>query len=106
MSWSRFARLLRTQPLDPETKLLMINALSGITDPKLEEEFFTFLFAWEESQASMQKKLMDEIRDITDLYQQAKNQLNATEQKQLLSIADDIQKQKRIHVLRGLINTL
>lgn len=106
MSWSRFAKILRTQPLDRETKLLMINVLSAITDPKREEEFFTFVFAWEEAQASIQKKLMDGIRDITSQYQQAKNQLNATEQKHMLAIADDLQKQKRIHVLRGLINTL
>ncbi|KKR04543.1 MAG: hypothetical protein UT30_C0006G0037 [Candidatus Uhrbacteria bacterium GW2011_GWF2_39_13] len=106
MSWSRFAHLLRTQPLDPETKLMLINMLNGITDPKLEEEFFTFVFAWEEAQASTQKKLMDGISDLTNQYQQAKNQLNATEQKRTLSIADDLQKQKHIHVLRGLINTL
>jgi len=106
MSWSRFARLLRTQPLDPETKLMMIHILSGITDPKQEEEFFSFVFAWEEAQASTQKKLMDGIHDLTAEYQQAKNQLNAREQKQTLSIADDLQKQKRIHALRDLINTL
>ena len=75
MSWSRFAKILHTQPLESEIKLMMINILSGITDPKQEEEFFTFLFAWEEAQASTQKKLMDGIRDLTNEYQQAKNQL-------------------------------
>ncbi|MBI2472963.1 hypothetical protein HYV70_00200 [Candidatus Uhrbacteria bacterium] len=106
MSWSRFARLLRTQPLDRETKLMLIDLLSRTDNPKTEEDIFTFLFAWEEAQASTQKQLLQGIQDLTNQYQQAKNQLNATEQKQTLSIADDLQKQKRIHVLRSLINTL
>ena|SRR3990167_5858489 len=106
MSWSRFARLLRTQPLDRETKLMMIDLLNAADNPKTEEEIFTFIFAWEEAQASIQKQLIDGILELTNRYQEAKKQLVATEQKATLSIADQIQTQKHLHALRALITTL
>ncbi len=106
MSWSRFARLLRTQPLDRETKLMLIELLSRTDNPKTEEDIFTFLFAWEEAQASTQKQLLQGIQDLINRYQETKKQLAAKERKATLSIADTIQTQKHLHALRTLINTL
>ena len=106
MSWSRFAKILQTRPLDRETKLMLIDLLSATNDPKLEEEIFTFVFAWEESEAQTQKALLEGIERINKEYEQAKQQLDQASHKVALSIADDLARQKRIEDLKHQINTL
>lgn len=106
MSWSRFAKILQTRPLDRETKLMLIDLIAGTDDPKIEEEIFTFLFAWEEAEAQTQKQLLEGIKTITTEYQEAKKQLGQTNQKTALSIADDIHRQKRIEDLKASIESL
>lgn len=106
MSWSRFANILQTRPLDRETKLMLIDLLASVDDPKLEEEIFTFVFAWEEAEAQTQKELVEGIKRVTNEYDLAKTALDTGSQKTALSIADDIARQKHIDDLRAKINTL
>ncbi|NQV89871.1 hypothetical protein HQ487_00515 [Candidatus Uhrbacteria bacterium] len=106
MSWTRFSKLLETRPLDRETKLMLIDLLARTDDAKLEEELFTFVFAWEEAQAKTQKQLLDGIKRVTDEYAQDKEKIGHTIQKNVLSIADDIHRQKRIEDLRASIKSL
>lgn len=106
MSWSRFANILQTRPLDRETKLMLIDLLAAVDDPKLEEEIFSFVFAWEEAEAQTQKELVDGIKRINNEYEPARCALDAGSQKTMLSIADDIARQKHIDDLRAKINTL
>lgn len=106
MSWSRFANLLQTRPLDRQTKLMLIDLLVAVDDPKLEEEIFSFVFAWEEAEAKTQRELVDGIKRVTSEYDLAIFALNAGSQKAALSIADDIARQKRIADLRTKITTL
>lgn len=106
MSWSRFANLLQTRPLDRETKLMLIDLLAAVDDPKLEEEIFSFVFAWEEAQAQTQRELVEGIKRINNEYETALAILDAGSQKTALSIADDIARQKRIEDLRARITTL
>jgi hypothetical protein len=106
MSWSRFANILQTRPLDRETKLMLIDLLASTSDPKLEEEIFSFVFAWEEAEAQTQKHLVEGITRITDEYNQAVAALDAGAQKASLAIADDLSRQKRIEDLRAKIQTL
>lgn len=106
MSWSRFANILQTRPLDRETKLMLIDLLAGVDDPKQEEEIFSFVFAWEEAEAQTQRELVEGIKRITNEYEMARSALDAGSQKAALSIADDIARQKHIDDLRAKINTL
>ena len=106
MSWSRFARFLKTQPFDRRTKLLLIDLLTTAETPAEEEDLFAFVFAWEEAQASIQATLLEGIRDITTQYQHRIRRLASAEQTSTLAIADDLQKQKHIHAVRNLISTL
>ncbi|MCR4313697.1 MAG: hypothetical protein NUV84_00415 [Candidatus Uhrbacteria bacterium] len=106
MSWTRFANLLQTRPLDRETKLMLIDLLAAVDDPKLEEEIFSFVFAWEEAEAQTQRELVEGIKRVTSEYDLAISALNAGSQKAALSIADDIARQKRIDDLRARINSL
>ena len=106
MSWSRFANILQTRPLDRETKLMLIDLVASVDDRKLEEEIFSFVFAWEEAQAQTQRELIEGIKRITNEYELAQTALNAGSQKAALSIADDIARQKRIDDLRTRITSL
>ncbi|MBI4257049.1 hypothetical protein HY626_03275 [Candidatus Uhrbacteria bacterium] len=106
MSWSRFANILQTRPLDRETKLMLIDLVASVDDPKLEEEIFSFVFAWEEAQAQTQRELVEGIKRITHEYELAQTALNAGNQKATLSIADDLARQKRIDDLRTRITSL
>lgn len=106
MSWSRFAKILQTRPLDRETKLMLIDLLAAVDDPKLEEEIFSFVFAWEEAEAQTQRQLVDGIKRINSEYDLTRLALNAGSQKAALSIADDIARQKRLEDLRTRITTL
>lgn len=106
MSWTRFANILQTRPLDKETKLMLIDLLAAVDDPKQEEEIFSFVFAWEEAEAQTQRELVEGIKRITNEYELAQAALNAGNQKAALSIADDIARQKHIDDLRAKINTL
>lgn len=106
MSWSRFATILQTRPLDRETKLMLIDLLAATDDPKLEEEIFSFVFAWEEAEAQTQRELVEGIKRITNEYELAQAALNAGNQKAALSIADDLARQKRIVDMRTKIQTL
>ncbi|MBI4591860.1 hypothetical protein HY733_00185 [Candidatus Uhrbacteria bacterium] len=106
MSWSRFANILQTRPLDRETKLMLIDLLASVDDPKLEEEIFSFVFAWEEAEAQTQRELIDGIKRVMNEYELAQTALNAGSQKAALSIADEIAKQKHIDDLRVKINQL
>jgi len=106
MSWSRFAKILQTRPLDRETKLMLIDLLAAVDDPKLEEEIFSFVFAWEEAQAQTSRELVEEIKRVTQQYEVAKSSLDAKNQQVSLSIADEIARQKHILELRERIETL
>jgi len=106
MSWSRFAKILQTRPLDRETKLMLIDLLAAVDDRKQEEEIFSFVFAWEEAEAQTQRELIEGIKRITNEYDLAQTALNAGSQKAALSIADDIARQKRIDDLRTRITSL
>lgn len=106
MSWSRFANILQTRPLDQETKLMLIDLLAAVDDSKLEEEIFSFVFAWEEAEAQTQRQLVEGIKRINSEYELAHSALGAGIQKTALSIADDIARQKRIDDLRDKINSL
>ena len=106
MSWSRFAKILQTRPLDRDTKLMLIDLLAAVSDPKQEEEIFSFVFAWEEAEAQTQRELIEGIKRITNEYELAQTALNAGSQKAALSIADDLARQKRIDDLRTRITSL
>lgn len=106
MSWSRFANILQTRPLDRETKLMLIDLVASVDDRKLEEEIFSFVFAWEEAEAQTQRELIEGIKRITNEYELAQSALNAGSQKAALSIADDIARQKHIDDLREKIHQL
>ncbi|TAL49974.1 hypothetical protein EPN81_04190 [Patescibacteria group bacterium] len=106
MSWSRLANILQTRPLDRETKLMIIDLLAAVDDKKLEEEIFSFVFAWEEAEAQTQRELVEGIKRVTNEYELAKATLDAGSQKSALSIADDIARQKRIEDLRVKVETL
>ena len=106
MSWSRFAKILQTRPLDRETKLMLIDLLAAVDDPKLEEEIFSFVFAWEEQEAQTQKQLIDGIKRINDDYKQAVSTLDLSTQKTALSIADELARQNHIEDLRAKITSL
>lgn len=85
---------------------MLIDLLASVDDPKQEEEIFSFVFAWEEAEAQTQKALVDGITRINDEYETQHSALNAGGQKTMLSIADDIARQKHIDDLRAKINTL
>lgn len=85
---------------------MLIDLLAAVDDPKLEEEIFSFVFAWEEAEAQTQKELVEGIKRINNEYELAHRALDAGSQKAALSIADDIARQKRIEDLRAKINTL
>ncbi|MBI4435702.1 hypothetical protein HY630_03455 [Candidatus Uhrbacteria bacterium] len=106
MSWSRFTNILQTRPLDRETKLMLIDLLAAVDDSKLEEEIFSFVFAWEEAEAQTQRELIEGIKRITNEYELAQTALNAGSQKAALSIADDIARQKHLEDLRIKIQQL
>ena len=106
MSWSRFAKILRTRPLDRETKLMLIDLLAGMDDPKFEKEIFTFVFAWEEAEAQTQKTLIEGIKNISKEYTQTKENLDLKNQKTALSIADDLNREQRIKDLKASIQNL
>ncbi|SRR3989339_881664 len=106
MSWSRFANILQTRPLDRETKLMLIDLVASVDDRKLEEEIFSFVFAWEEAEAQTQRELVEGIKRITNEYELTQTALNAGSQKAALSIADDIARQKNIDDLRVKIQQL
>lgn len=106
MSWSRFANILQTRPLDRETKLMLIDLLAAVDDPKLEEEIFSFVFAWEEAEAQTQRELVEGIKRVTNEYELARSALDAGSQKVALSIADDLARQQHIEDLRARITTL
>lgn len=106
MSWSRFAKLLQTRQLDRDTKLMLINLISAIQDPKLEEEVFTFVFAWEEAEAQTEKQLIDGIQQIKDDYEEKTQQLNRKTQKELLHMVDNIERENRIEALKASIEQL
>jgi hypothetical protein len=106
MSWTRFANILQTKALDRETKLLLIDLLAAVDDPKLEEEIFSFVFAWEEQEAQTQKTLIDGIKRVTEEYTQAITVLDAGTHKHMLTIADDLVRQKNIQDVRARITTL
>mgnify|MGYP001585046699 CR=1 FL=1 len=106
MSWSRFANILQTRPLDKETKLMLIDLLAAVDDPKLEEEIFSFVFAWEEAEAQTQRELIEGIKRINNEYEMARSALDAGSQKAALSLVDDITRQKHIDDLRTRIASL
>ncbi|MEK7620288.1 MAG: hypothetical protein AAB413_03565 [Patescibacteria group bacterium] len=106
MSWTRFANILQTRPLDRETKLMLIDLIAAVDDPKLEEEIFSFVFAWEEAEAQTQRELIEGIKRINNEYELARSALDAGSQKAALSIADDIGRQKHIDDLRTRITSL
>ncbi len=106
MSWSRFASILQTKPLDRETKLMLIDLLAAVDNPKLEEEIFSFVFAWEEAEAQTQRELVEGIKRINNEYEMTLAALDTGSQKAALSIADDLGRQKRIDDLRTRITSL
>lgn len=106
MSWTRLAKLLRTSSLDRETKLTLIDLLAIIYDPKLEEEIFGFVFAWEEAEASTHKELIDGIKQIMDEYEQERANLERSAHTTALSVADDLNRQQRLNTLRKTIHEL
>lgn len=106
MPWARFAKILQTRPLDRETKLMLIDLLAGVDDPKLEEEIFTFVFAWEESVAQSDRALADGIKDLL-ARDAASRQTNARQaHKAILSIADDLVRQQKINAIKTSIAQL
>ena len=106
MSWSRFANILQTRPLDRETKLMLIDLIAAVDDPKLEEEIFSFVFAWEEAEAQTQRELIEGIKRINNEYEIARSALDAGSQRAALSIADDLTRQQRVNDLRTRIQSL
>ena len=85
---------------------MLIDLLAAVSDAKLEEEIFSFVFAWEEAQAQTTRELVEGVKRITHEYETAKSALDTGIQKAALSIADDIARQKRIEDLRSKIKTL
>ena len=85
---------------------MLIDLVASVDDRKLEEEIFSFVFAWEEAEAQTQRELIEGIKRITNEYELAQTALNAGSHKAALSIAEDIARQKHIDDLRAKINTL
>lgn len=106
MPWARFAKILQTRPLDRETKLMLIDLLAGVDDPKLEEEIFTFVFAWEESLAQSDRALIDGIQDILERATTSRQATARQTHKALLSIADDLVRQQKINAIKASIDQL
>lgn len=106
MSWTRFQNILQTRPLDRETKLMLIDLLSMSADPKLEEDLFKLVFAWEESEAATERQLTDGIKKITDEYNREEEHLDKERHKATLTLADDLKRNTRIQQLRDYLQTL
>jgi len=85
---------------------MLIDLVASVDDRKLEEEIFSFVFAWEEAEAQTQRELVEGIKRITNEYELTQTALNAGSQKAALSIADDIARQKNIDDLRVKIQQL
>ena len=106
MSWTRLASTFRSGILDRETTLAVVDLLSGVEDPKLEEELFAFIFAWEESEASSKKTLLDELQQINTDYLRERSASEAREKTAVLTIAKDIDREQRISAIRKTIQSL
>ncbi|MBI5794299.1 hypothetical protein HZA87_04455 [Candidatus Uhrbacteria bacterium] len=106
MSWTRFQHLLETRPLDRETKLMLIDLLSMSDDPKLEEDLFKLVFAWEESEAATEHELTEGIKKIMAEYTEQEAHAEKQKHKASLTLADDLQRTSRIQQLRDYLQTL
>ena len=106
MPWVRLAKILQTRPLDRETKLMLIDLLTGVNDQKLEEEIFTFVFAWEESMAQNDRALIDGVKGILARDTAARQANARLTHKALLSVTDDLIRQQKIHAIKISIEEL
>lgn len=106
MKWERFNRILKTGPLDRETKLIILSLLSGTDDPKKEDELLRLLFAWENTEAASNKALIQGLEGIMTSAQEQELSLELSFKKETKEIADELSKQKRIEELRQHIQNL
>lgn len=106
MNWSRLQKILLTRPLDRETKLMMIDLLSRVTNQKQEDELLQFIFAWDESEAAIEHELVNDLKELMKRYEQERLTLENKQRTSSLSIADDMHREKKIQELRELIKTL
>ncbi|MFA4845248.1 MAG: hypothetical protein WC654_01685 [Patescibacteria group bacterium] len=106
MSWTRLQNILQTRPLDRETKLMLIDLLSMSSDPKLEEDLFKLVFAWEESEVATEHQLTEGIKKIMDEYNREEAHAEKEKHKASLTLADDLQRTARIQQLRDYLQTL
>lgn len=106
MSWTRFQNILQTRCLDRETKLMIIDLLSMSSDPKLEEDLFKLIFAWEEYEAATERQLELGIKEIMTEYNREEAHAEKQKHKASLTLADDLQRNSRIQQLRDYLETL
>lgn len=106
MSWARFIKLLQTQPMERETKLMLINTVAGIQDPRLKQEVLGFLFDWEEWQTASQLQLLNGIKQAVEDYQHARTALERSTDKQMLHLADALVRDAHIEDLKQSIHSL
>lgn len=106
MSWPRFEKTMLEGTLDRETKMMLIDLLSGTSDKKIEEEIFSLVFAYESANAETQKLLETEIKKAIEEYEKTKSKMQQAVRIDELAIADELQKQEKLQNIKKYLETL
>ena len=85
---------------------MIIDLLSMSSDPKLEEDLFKLIFAWEEYEAATERQLELGIKEIMTEYNREEAHAEKQKHKASLTLADDLQRNSRIQQLIDYLETL
>lgn len=104
MDAAYFLQLLIQSPLDRETKLALIDLVSLSSDEKIKIQTYELLREWKEHDTETIRVFQEELDRILKSYESRERALSQKTQHSLLTIADDVQKQSRLHSLRSQMN--
>lgn len=102
----RLGEILKNASLDRETKLMIIDILSLSDDKQLEEDLIQLVLDWHDADQAVINLLLEKFDAIKEKYDQEKISVAAQSRKDVLVLADDVNREQKIQQIREHIETL
>ena len=106
MSLDQLVPILQQSPLDQETKLFVIDLISMSDDPRFVQDVMTLLLEWKKSDTETVSVLHDGLFKLAEAFNAQQEQLDLSQQRVALSVADTIAREEKIQKIRDHLMTI
>ncbi len=106
MSLDQLVPILQQSLLDQETKLFVIDLISMSDDPRFIEDVMTLLLEWKKSDTEAVSVLHEGLFKLATEFNARQEQLDMSQQRIALSVADVIAREEKIQKIRDHLMTI